>query len=211
MWHKIATNLPRRAEHVRRQPKKREKPSAAQREQPMKYLRLMWITPALLARATFVGNAPARFQVQTERGEQRTTKRRSNAMPGFHNNFSLAKAFFSLMLLLFVSYAALRAFAQENTSGDSSIPLVYSVENTGSNYPTPSSQLSVSSQSFDLYQLRFSSPTELATLRSRTGSVGATRSRSRSKNMRLAQSLIVRSAPLRLRISRRRQDLTLVH
>ncbi len=29
-------------------------------------------------------------------------------------------------------------FAQENTSGDSSTPLVYNVENTGASYPAPS-------------------------------------------------------------------------
>lgn len=57
-------------------------------------------------------------------------------MPGFHNHFSLAKASVSLMLLLFV-WGALGAFAQENTSGDSSLPLVYGVENTGAGYAAP--------------------------------------------------------------------------
>src|SRR5262249_1123519 len=54
-------------------------------------------------------------------------------MLSFHNNFSLARASLSLMLLLFVSVAAVTAFSQEN----SSLPLVYSVENTGANYPAP--------------------------------------------------------------------------
>jgi hypothetical protein len=62
-------------------------------------------------------------------------------MPG------LAKASFSLMLLLLVTAAAPRAFAQdkdndegqqtEKTFGDSYTPLVYSVENTGAHYPAP--------------------------------------------------------------------------
>ncbi len=58
-------------------------------------------------------------------------------MPRFHNNFSLAKASLSLMLLLFVLAAAPGVLAQENTSADSSTPLVYSVENTGANYAAP--------------------------------------------------------------------------
>jgi hypothetical protein len=62
-------------------------------------------------------------------------KKRRIAMSRFHNNFSLTKASLSLMLLLFVSAAALDA--QENTFGDSSTPLVYNVENTGANYATP--------------------------------------------------------------------------
>jgi hypothetical protein len=90
----------------------------------MKCLRLIRITPA-------------NFQVQMERGEERTTKRESIAMPRFHNNFSLAKASLSLMLLLFMSVAAPGAFAQENTSADSITPSVYSVENTGATYPAP--------------------------------------------------------------------------
>ncbi|HKO11716.1 MAG TPA: hypothetical protein VJV22_07100 [Acidobacteriaceae bacterium] len=43
----------------------------------------------------------------------------------------------SLALLVFVSAAAPAALAQENTSGDASTPLVYSVENTGASYPAP--------------------------------------------------------------------------
>jgi hypothetical protein len=58
-------------------------------------------------------------------------------MPTFHNNFNRAKASLSLMLLLSVSAAAVGAFAQENTSADSSTPLVYGVENTGTNYAAP--------------------------------------------------------------------------
>jgi hypothetical protein len=58
-------------------------------------------------------------------------------MPRFHNSFSLAKAFLSLLLLLFVSAASPGAFAQENTSGDSSTPLVYNLENTGANFAAP--------------------------------------------------------------------------
>ena len=79
----------------------------------------------------------ANFQVQMERGEERTTKRGSIAVPRFPNNFSLAKASLSLMLLLFVSVAAPGAFAQENIIADAITPLVYGVENTGATYPAP--------------------------------------------------------------------------
>jgi len=41
------------------------------------------------------------------------------------------------MLLLLVSATVPGAFAQENTSGDSSVPLVYNVENTGANFQAP--------------------------------------------------------------------------
>jgi hypothetical protein len=59
-------------------------------------------------------------------------------MPRFQNNFSLATAAsLSLMILLFVSLAAVSAFAQENTSADSRLPLTYSVENTGAHFPAP--------------------------------------------------------------------------
>src|SRR5215475_9476405 len=43
----------------------------------------------------------------------------------------------ALLLLLFVLAATLVAFAQENTSGDSSTPLVYNVENTGGSFSPP--------------------------------------------------------------------------
>jgi hypothetical protein len=42
-----------------------------------------------------------------------------------------------LALFVFVSAATSAAFAQENTSNDSTIPLVYSAQNTGANYPEP--------------------------------------------------------------------------
>jgi hypothetical protein len=58
-------------------------------------------------------------------------------MPRSHINFNLSKTSLSLMLLLFVSASAVEAVAQENTSADSSTPLVYSVENTGANYAAP--------------------------------------------------------------------------
>ena len=54
-----------------------------------------------------------------------------------YNNPGLVKASLSLMLTLLASAGAPRALAQENTAGDSSTPLVYNVENTGANYPTP--------------------------------------------------------------------------
>jgi hypothetical protein len=54
-------------------------------------------------------------------------------MPSFDKNFSFARVSLSLTLLLFVSVGAVAAFSQEN----SSLPLVYSVENTGANYPAP--------------------------------------------------------------------------
>lgn len=43
----------------------------------------------------------------------------------------------SLMLLVLLAAAAPGAFAQENTSGDSSTPLVYNVENTGASFAAP--------------------------------------------------------------------------
>jgi hypothetical protein len=46
------------------------------------------------------------------------------------------RASLSLMLLLLVSTAT-PAFNQENTSGDSTVPLVYNVENTGANFAAP--------------------------------------------------------------------------
>lgn len=63
--------------------------------------------------------------------------RRRIAVSRFDNDSSLAKAFLSLMLVLFVATAAPAAFAQENTSNDSSAPLVYSVENTGATFAAP--------------------------------------------------------------------------
>src|SRR5437879_8327082 len=80
----------------------------------MKSLRLMWISPVLLRPRNFVANTPKSY-----------------------NNFGLVKASHSLMLLLLVSAVASGAFAQESTSGDSSTPLVYNVENTGANFPAP--------------------------------------------------------------------------
>src|SRR5215467_15775412 len=58
---------------------------------------------------------------------------RRTVMPSFHNKFSLARVSLSLMLMLFVSVAAVAAFTHEH----SSLPLVYSVENTGAHYPAP--------------------------------------------------------------------------
>ena len=58
-------------------------------------------------------------------------------MPTFQHNCNLSKASLLATLLLFSAGAATRAFAQENTSGDSITPLVYGVENTGANYAKP--------------------------------------------------------------------------
>ena len=58
-------------------------------------------------------------------------------MPRFRNHCSLAKTSVWLMSALFLSAAAQGAFAQENTSADSSVPLVYGLENTGESYATP--------------------------------------------------------------------------
>jgi hypothetical protein len=55
----------------------------------------------------------------------------------FHSNFSLAQTALLLMLVLLMSSVAVAAFAQDNTSGDASLPLVYSVENTGANFAAP--------------------------------------------------------------------------
>jgi len=51
----------------------------------MKCLGLMWITPALLRRTTFVGNAKANFP--GPEGTRRTKTRRI-AMPRFHDHFT---------------------------------------------------------------------------------------------------------------------------
>lgn len=56
-------------------------------------------------------------------------------MPRFHKKSSLAQKSVSLMSVLFVS--ALGAFAQENTSGDSIVPLVFEAENTGVGFAAP--------------------------------------------------------------------------
>src|SRR5262245_65622396 len=54
-------------------------------------------------------------------------------MPKFHKNFTLTKASLSLALLLYASVATPGAFTQES----SSLPLVYSVENTAANNAPP--------------------------------------------------------------------------
>src|SRR5438445_206738 len=64
-------------------------------------------------------------------------KRRRSAMRTSNKNSGFTKISLLVMLLLFTSAAASRAFAQENTSGDSTTPLAYAVENTGANYPLP--------------------------------------------------------------------------
>ena len=63
--------------------------------------------------------------------------------PTFLNSSNLPKAFLSLMLLLLLPAVTLTAFAQnwnhdrDNRFGDSFLPLVYHVENTGANFPSP--------------------------------------------------------------------------
>ena len=57
-------------------------------------------------------------------------------MPTFRKNFSFVKAPLWL-LLAFMSAATVGAFAQENTSADSMLPLVYDTENTGADYLAP--------------------------------------------------------------------------
>ena len=58
-------------------------------------------------------------------------------MSRLHNRLGRVTGSVSLMLLLSMSTAAVRAFAQENTSADSTIPLVYGAENTGANFAAP--------------------------------------------------------------------------
>ncbi len=65
-------------------------------------------------------------------------------MPASLNNASVAKASFALMLLPLVLAATPGAFAQDKfaqdrdkTFGDSFLPLVYPVENTGANFRAP--------------------------------------------------------------------------
>src|SRR5690348_2231639 len=90
----------------------------------MKSLRLIWI-------------APINFQVPTERNQERTRQRRKIVTSNFLRNISLANASLSLIVMVIVSALAIGAFAQENTSADSSTPSVYSVENTGANFAAP--------------------------------------------------------------------------
>jgi hypothetical protein len=71
----------------------------------------------------------------TRRREKNETRR--IAMSRFYNNFDVTKISLSLILMLFVSAVAVGAFAQENTSADSSAPLVFNVENTGASFATP--------------------------------------------------------------------------
>ena len=54
-----------------------------------------------------------------------------------NKNFGLAPIALAAVLLCFLSTSASRALAQENTSGDSITPLIYTVENTGASYPKP--------------------------------------------------------------------------
>ena len=54
-----------------------------------------------------------------------------------NKNFGLAQVALAAALLCFLSALASRALAQENTSGDSITPLIYTVENTGASYPKP--------------------------------------------------------------------------
>src|ERR1700757_1946046 len=75
--------------------------------------------------------------LRSNKNSSRELKRWRGAMPTSHNNFSLRNISLLLFLLLFVSAASVAALGQENTSNDSITPLVYSVENTGANYPTP--------------------------------------------------------------------------
>lgn len=63
--------------------------------------------------------------------------RRRNTTKLGPRTFSYAKAALPLMFLLIALAAAPATFAQEETSGDARIPLVYKVENTGAKYPLP--------------------------------------------------------------------------
>ena len=58
-------------------------------------------------------------------------------MPKHSTNFTLAKISSSLAVLLFIAAVCLAVSAQENTSADSTTPLVYNVENTGASYAAP--------------------------------------------------------------------------
>ena len=101
----------------------------------MRSLRLIRIGPGSLRLTAFAANLLAGFQFRA--------KGWKSVMPASLNNFSLAKASLSLLLLLVLPAATLTAFAQdkdqnkEQTWGDSSVPQVYNVENTGAHYPAP--------------------------------------------------------------------------
>ena len=99
----------------------------------MKFLKPIWIAPALPRCATVAGRAPAHFQLR----EEESAAKQGYARTGTRNHFQIARASVALVLLLFVSAGVAGAFAQENTSADAKIPLVYSVQNTGAKYPAP--------------------------------------------------------------------------
>jgi hypothetical protein len=100
---------------------------------------LISIGLAFVRLTIFAGNVLANDQLQVKEGHERRPKQWRSPMPTSLNSSSLAKAFFSLMLLLLVPAATQRVFAQdgERTFGDSFIPLVYHAENTGAQYPAP--------------------------------------------------------------------------
>ena len=91
------------------------------------------------------------------------------------------KASLAFMLLLLVSAATLGAFAQnraqnkEQTWGDSWVPQVYPVENTGANFPAPTFPTFAKLPIIRPLPDRLSSPMDFAAPISRAGSAGVTR------------------------------------
>jgi hypothetical protein len=98
----------------------------------------MRIEPALLRLATFVGNAPVNCQLEAQEEAGGAEGRRS-ARPARPSGSICGPVSLALVLAMLLCAAAPAAFAQdrENNFADRFTPLVYSVENTGANYPAP--------------------------------------------------------------------------
>ena len=102
----------------------------------MKKLSLMWIGPTLLRPEMFVGDAPTGSEFITKE-EVKEAKGRGRDLLAFIERLTRVNSALAPMLVLLLLAAAPRARAQEQTFGDPFTPLVYDVENTGANFPTP--------------------------------------------------------------------------
>ena len=104
----------------------------------------------------------------------------------------------ALCAAVFISavYAGDNANHDQGWSRYRAPPLVYDDENTGARYPEPTFHRSISCRSFDRCPIRSDSSTRvvmnpIAIRASRVGSVGATRSRHRSRSTRSDLNRIV--------------------
>jgi glucuronyl esterase-like protein len=100
----------------------------------------MRIEPALLRLATFVGRVPANSQLESVEA-RRELNGSGGVLPAPLHRSPRAQAIVSLVAALLLLAAAHRAAAQswgnQNDFADPFTPLVYNLENTGANYPTP--------------------------------------------------------------------------